>query len=36
MSSPPIFSGVCVTRSLVILCICFVDRCWDRVAQWVR
>ena len=26
MSSPPIFSGVRVTRSLV-LCVCFVDRC---------
>ena len=26
MSSPPICSGVCVTRSLV-LCVCFVDRC---------
>jgi hypothetical protein len=26
MSSPPIFSGVWVTRSLV-LCVCFVDRC---------
>ena len=26
MSSTPIFSGVRVTRSLV-LCVCFVDRC---------
>ena len=26
MSSLPVFSGVCVTRSLV-LCECFVDRC---------
>ena len=26
LSSPPIFSGVHVTRSLV-LCVCFVDRC---------
>ena len=26
LSSPPIISGVCVTRSLV-LCVCFVDRC---------
>ena len=26
MSSPPVCSGVCVTRSLV-LCVCFVDRC---------
>ena len=26
LSSPPVFSGVRVTRSLV-LCICFVDRC---------
>jgi hypothetical protein len=26
LSSPPVFSGVCVTRSLV-LCVCFVDRC---------
>jgi hypothetical protein len=25
MSSPPVFSGVRVTRSLV-LCVCFVDR----------
>jgi hypothetical protein len=25
-SSPPVFIGVCVTRSLV-LCVCFVDRC---------
>jgi hypothetical protein len=25
-SSPPVFSGVLVTRSLV-LCVCFVDRC---------
>jgi hypothetical protein len=24
LSSPPVFSGVCVTRSLV-LCVCFVD-----------
>ena len=26
LSSPPLLSGVCVTRSLV-LCPCFVDRC---------
>jgi hypothetical protein len=26
MSSPLVFSGVCVTRSFV-LCVCFVDRC---------
>ena len=26
LSSPPVFSGVCDTRSLV-LCVCFVDRC---------
>ena len=26
MSSPPVFSGVRVARSLV-LCVCFVDRC---------
>jgi hypothetical protein len=26
LSSPPVFSGVCVTRSLV-LCVYFVDRC---------
>jgi len=26
LSSPLVFSGVCVTRSLV-LCVCFVDRC---------
>jgi hypothetical protein len=26
LSSPPIFSGVRVTRSLV-LCVCFIDRC---------
>jgi hypothetical protein len=26
LSSPPVFSGVRVTRSL-ILCVCFVDRC---------
>ena len=26
LRSPPVFSGVCVTRSLV-LCVCFVDRC---------
>ena len=26
LSSPPVFVGVCVTRSSV-LCICFVDRC---------
>jgi len=25
-SSPPVFCGVCVARSLV-LCVCFVDRC---------
>jgi hypothetical protein len=26
LSLPPVFSGVCVIRSLV-LCVCFVDRC---------
>jgi len=26
LSSPPVLSGVCVTRSLV-LCVCFVDHC---------
>jgi hypothetical protein len=26
LSSPPVFSGVRVTQSLV-LCVCFVDRC---------
>ena len=26
MSSPPVFSGVCVTPSLVLY-VCFVDRC---------
>ena len=26
LSSPPVFSGVCVTQSLV-LCVCFVDHC---------
>ena len=26
LSSPPVFSGVCVTRSLV-LCVCFIDGC---------
>jgi hypothetical protein len=26
LSSPPVFSGVCVTRSLVLY-VCFVDRC---------
>ena len=26
LSSPPVFSGVCVSRFLV-LCVCFVDRC---------
>jgi hypothetical protein len=26
LNSPPVFSGVCVTWSL-ILCVCFVDRC---------
>ena len=26
MSSPPVFGGVGVTRSLV-LCVCFVDHC---------
>jgi hypothetical protein len=26
LNSPPTFSGVCVTRSLV-LCVCFVDHC---------
>jgi hypothetical protein len=28
LRSPPVFSGVRVTRSLV-LCVCFVDRCWS-------
>ena len=27
LSSLPVFSGVCVTRSLV-LCVCLVDHCW--------
>ena len=28
LSSPPVFSEVCVTRSLVLYtCICFVDHC---------
>ena len=26
LSPPPVFSGVCVTRSLVLY-VCFVDRC---------
>ena len=26
LSSPPVFSGVCVTRSLVLY-VCFVDHC---------
>jgi hypothetical protein len=26
LSSPPVFSGVCVTQSFV-LCVCFVDHC---------
>jgi hypothetical protein len=26
LSSPPVFSGVCVTRSLALY-VCFVDRC---------
>jgi hypothetical protein len=26
LSSSPVFSGVCVSRSLA-LCVCFVDRC---------
>ena len=26
MCSPPVFSGLCVTRSLV-LCVCFIERC---------
>jgi hypothetical protein len=26
LRSPPVFSGVCVTRSLVF-CVCFIDRC---------
>jgi hypothetical protein len=26
LSAPPVFSGVCVTRSLA-LCVCLVDRC---------
>jgi len=30
MSSSPVFSGVHVTRSLV-LCVCFVDRCLSFV-----
>jgi hypothetical protein len=29
LTSPPVFSGVRVTRSLV-LCVCFVDRCLSR------
>ena len=27
LSSPPVFSGVRVIRSLAQLCVCFVDRC---------
>jgi hypothetical protein len=30
-SSPPVFSGVCVTQSLV-LCVCFVDHCLSYFA----
>ena len=30
LSLPPVFSGVCVIRSLV-LCVCFVDRCLSFV-----
>jgi hypothetical protein len=26
LRSPPVFSGVCVTRSIVF-CVCFIDRC---------
>jgi hypothetical protein len=28
LSSPPVFSGARVIRSLV-LCVCFVDRCYN-------
>jgi len=28
LSSPPVFSGVRVTRSLVLY-VCFIDRCWS-------
>ena len=31
LSSPPVFNGVHVTRSLV-LCVCFVDRCLSFLA----
>ena len=34
LSSPPIFSGVHVTRS-VVLCVCFVDRCLYFCPFWV-
>ena len=30
-SSPPVYSGVRVTRSLA-LCVCFVDRCLSYLA----
>jgi hypothetical protein len=32
LSSPPVFSGVRVTRYLV-LCVCFVDRCLSRLLK---
>ena len=34
LSSPPIFSRVRVTRSLV-LCVCFVDRCLSFFFWWI-
>jgi hypothetical protein len=33
LSSPPVFSEVCVTRSLV-LCVYFVDRCFCTFFFW--
>jgi hypothetical protein len=35
LSSPPVFSGVRVTRSLV-LCVCFVDRCLSFLLAIVK
>jgi hypothetical protein len=34
LSSPPVFSGVRVTRSLV-LCVCFEDRCLSIYGFWL-
>ena len=34
MSSPPVFSGICATRSLV-LCVCFVDCCLSFLCHCV-